>query len=178
MAPFDVVLLQTDRLTHLPEETTVRPALALTAASLVVLSACGAAEPAQSLPDQVSEAPSATAPTTPTARTPSAAPATSEPVPAVTTAPAPTTAPPATAPPPAPTTSAPTTSAPAAATETTYANCTELNAERPHGVGRPGAVDQSSGAKAPVTTFEVNEALYEANRKSDRDGDGIACEKA
>jgi hypothetical protein len=45
----------------------------------------------------------------------------------------------------------------------------------PHGVGRPGAVDQTSGT--PVTTFERSDALYSANSESDRDGDLIACEK-
>lgn len=56
-----------------------------------------------------------------------------------------------------------------------YANCTALNADYPHGVGRSGAVDQTSGT--PVTTFTRNNALYEANAGSDRDKDGIACEK-
>lgn len=58
-----------------------------------------------------------------------------------------------------------------------FANCAALNAAYPHGVGRPGAVDRVSGGKAGVTTFMVDSALYEANSKSDRDGDGIACEK-
>jgi hypothetical protein len=56
-----------------------------------------------------------------------------------------------------------------------FANCSELNGEYPHGVGRPGAVDQTSGT--PVTSFLVDSALYAANSESDRDGDGIACEK-
>ena len=46
----------------------------------------------------------------------------------------------------------------------------------PHGVGRPGATDKTSGS-APVTTFTRSAALYEANIGSDRDGDEIACEK-
>jgi hypothetical protein len=58
----------------------------------------------------------------------------------------------------------------------TYANCAAMNAEHPHGVGRPGAVDHTSGT--PVTNFEVNKALYEANTARDKDKDGIACEKA
>jgi hypothetical protein len=57
----------------------------------------------------------------------------------------------------------------------TYANCTELHQDYPHGVGRPGAVDHTSGP--PVTTFTVDAALYDANQGSDRDKDGIACEK-
>lgn len=59
-----------------------------------------------------------------------------------------------------------------------YANCTALNADYPHGVGRNGAVDKVSGSGKPVTTFTRNDALYAANTSSDRDGDGIACEKA
>jgi hypothetical protein len=57
-----------------------------------------------------------------------------------------------------------------------YANCSELNLDYPHGVGRPGAVDHTSGK--PVTTFTVNEDVYDANTGRDGDKDGIACEKA
>ena len=57
-----------------------------------------------------------------------------------------------------------------------FQNCTALNKVYPHGVGRPGARDKTSGT--PVTNFKRSKALYTANRKSDRDGDGIACEKA
>ena len=57
----------------------------------------------------------------------------------------------------------------------TYKNCTALNQAYPHGVGRTGARDQTSGT--PVTNFKVSNSLYAANRRSDRDGDGIACEK-
>jgi hypothetical protein len=64
---------------------------------------------------------------------------------------------------------------PAAAAKT-YRNCTALNKAYPHGVGRPGARDKTSGT--PVTNFKRGKALYNANRGSDRDGDGIACEKA
>ena len=63
----------------------------------------------------------------------------------------------------------------AAAAATDYANCSELNADYPHGVGQAGAVDSTSGT--PVTTFTVDDDRYEANSESDRDGDGIACEK-
>ena len=61
------------------------------------------------------------------------------------------------------------------ADSTRYANCTALNAVYPHGVGRSGAVDKTSGT--PVTTFYRNTSLYNLNTKSDRDKDGIACEK-
>lgn len=64
--------------------------------------------------------------------------------------------------------------APAAASSD-YANCKALNADYPHGVGKPGAVDSTS--KTPVTTFTVDADVYKANRSLDRDGDGIACEK-
>jgi hypothetical protein len=55
-----------------------------------------------------------------------------------------------------------------------YANCDDMHADYPHGVGRPGAVDKTSGTR--VTNFFVSQALYNANSESDRDGDGIACE--
>ncbi|MBB4764631.1 excalibur calcium-binding domain-containing protein [Amorphoplanes digitatis] len=33
------------------------------------------------------------------------------------------------------------------------------------------------GTTKKVTNFKVSNALYKANKKSDRDKDGIACEK-
>jgi hypothetical protein len=46
-----------------------------------------------------------------------------------------------------------------------------------HGVGRKGAVDHVASKKdKPVTDFHVSTAIYNANKKSDRDHDGIACE--
>jgi uncharacterized membrane protein len=62
-----------------------------------------------------------------------------------------------------------------AAPAKTYKNCTQLNKAYPHGVGKPGAKDKTSGK--PVTNFKVSKKLYTANTKSDRDKDGIACEK-
>jgi hypothetical protein len=59
----------------------------------------------------------------------------------------------------------------------TFKNCTELNKKYPHGVGRPNARDKVSGGSKPVINFKRSKALYKANKKSDRDGDGIACEK-
>ncbi|WP_261792181.1 excalibur calcium-binding domain-containing protein [Arthrobacter sp. PM3] len=66
-----------------------------------------------------------------------------------------------------------------------YKNCTELNKVYPHGVGRAGARDKTSGK--PVTTFRVDNTLYSYNDGAgprhwgehdlDRDNDGIACEK-
>ena len=58
-----------------------------------------------------------------------------------------------------------------------YKNCTVLNKHYPHGVGKPGAVDHVSGSTQRVTNFHRSKPLYKANKKSDRDGDGIACEK-
>ena len=57
----------------------------------------------------------------------------------------------------------------------TFDKCTEMNNTYPHGVGRPGARDHSSGPR--VTNFKVSQHLYELNSGSDRDDDGIACEK-
>jgi hypothetical protein len=56
-----------------------------------------------------------------------------------------------------------------------FANCTALNKVYPHGVGKWGAKDHTSGTR--VTTFKRSNDLYRANRGMDRDGDGIACEK-
>lgn len=55
-----------------------------------------------------------------------------------------------------------------------FKNCTELNKVYPGGVALPGAVNAGGATKkAP----KYDKALYTANKKSDRDGDGIACEK-
>jgi outer membrane biosynthesis protein TonB len=56
-----------------------------------------------------------------------------------------------------------------------YPNCAALNRVYPHGVGRPGAVDRTSGTR--VTTFTRDAATYRLNPGRDRDKDGIACEK-
>jgi hypothetical protein len=55
-----------------------------------------------------------------------------------------------------------------------FKNCTELNAAYPGGVALPGAVN--SGGKTSLTPF-YDQSIYMANKKSDRDNDGIACEK-
>lgn len=55
-----------------------------------------------------------------------------------------------------------------------FKNCTELNKVHPGGVALPGAVN-AGGATKKVPKYD--KALYTANKKSDRDGDGIACEK-
>ena len=58
-----------------------------------------------------------------------------------------------------------------------FQNCTALNQTYKHGVGKVGAKDHVSGHSKPVTTFKRSNALYAANKGSDRDGDKIACEK-
>ena len=55
-----------------------------------------------------------------------------------------------------------------------FKNCTELNTVYPGGVAKPGAVNKGGATKKEPT---IDAALYKANKKSDRDGDGIACEK-
>ncbi len=64
---------------------------------------------------------------------------------------------------------------PAEAANKTYKNCTALNKDYKHGIGRKGARDKTSGK--PVTNFTRNTKIYNKNTKSDRDKDGIACEK-
>ena len=67
-----------------------------------------------------------------------------------------------------------------AATPPLYKNCTNLNKRYPHGLGKLGARDKTSGE--PVTNFKRSTRLYRIamsyNRGLDRDKDGIACEKA
>ena len=55
-----------------------------------------------------------------------------------------------------------------------FKNCTELNKVYPGGIALPGAVNAGGTTKKGP---KYNAALYKANKKSDRDGDGIACEK-
>ena len=50
-----------------------------------------------------------------------------------------------------------------------------LNKDYRHGVGRFGAHDKTSGT--PVKNFTRNNKVYRLNDESDRDKDGIACEK-
>jgi len=68
--------------------------------------------------------------------------------------------------------SIPVTSANAAAK--VFKNCTELNKVYPGGVAIPGAVNAGGETKKEP---KYDKALYTANKKSDRDKDGIACEK-
>lgn len=57
-----------------------------------------------------------------------------------------------------------------------YANCTKMHKDWPHGVGKTGAKDHVTGHSKPVKNFHVSDGLYQANKGSDRDKDGIACE--
>jgi hypothetical protein len=56
----------------------------------------------------------------------------------------------------------------------TFKNCAELNKVYKGGVALPGAVNQGGATKYEP---KYSKALYVANKKSDRDNDGIACEK-
>ena len=55
-----------------------------------------------------------------------------------------------------------------------FKNCTELNKVYPGGVALPGAINSGGATKKEP---KYDKALYNANKKSDRDKDGIACEK-
>jgi hypothetical protein len=71
-----------------------------------------------------------------------------------------------------------------AATAKHYRSCKALNKDYPHGVGRKGARDKTSGTR--VTNFTRSNKVYSYNDGAgtnprehdlDRDNDGIACEK-
>lgn len=55
-----------------------------------------------------------------------------------------------------------------------YKNCSALNKDYPGGVALPGAKNKGGKTKK-IPIYDKN--LYEMNKKSDRDKDGIACEK-
>jgi hypothetical protein len=63
----------------------------------------------------------------------------------------------------------------AAADVKTYKNCTELNKVYKGGVSQSPSV-KNKGGKTKYKPYASKE-LYEANKKSDRDNDLIACEK-
>jgi hypothetical protein len=60
-----------------------------------------------------------------------------------------------------------------------WKNCTNVNKRYPHGVGRYGAHDKTTGV--PVRNFKHSNLLYATamrwNKGLDRDKDKIACEK-
>ena len=57
----------------------------------------------------------------------------------------------------------------------TFKNCTELNKTYKGGVAKAANIKNKGGA-TKYTPF-VSKEIYEANVKSDRDKDGIACER-
>jgi hypothetical protein len=65
----------------------------------------------------------------------------------------------------------------------TYANCTAINRVYSGGIAKAGVkynVVHSGGRtvhRALQGKVKFSTALYDANKKSDRDKDGIACEK-
>jgi hypothetical protein len=67
-----------------------------------------------------------------------------------------------------------------AVTPPLFKNCTNMNKKYPHGVGKVGARDRTTGT--PVTNFKRSTRLYRLamsySRNLDRDKDGIACEQA
>ena len=71
-------------------------------------------------------------------------------------------------------------SAEAGAAPPLFKNCTNLNKKYPHGIGKFGARDKTTGD--PVNNFKRSNRLYRLamsyNRGLDRDKDGIACEQA
>jgi Excalibur calcium-binding domain len=60
-----------------------------------------------------------------------------------------------------------------------FQNCGQLNARYPHGVGKVGARDKTTGK--PVTNFKRNTYVYLRamyfNKRLDSDHDAIACER-
>lgn len=56
----------------------------------------------------------------------------------------------------------------------TFINCSELNKIYKGGVALPGATNKGGATRYKP---KINASLYAANKKSDRDRDGIACEK-
>jgi hypothetical protein len=57
----------------------------------------------------------------------------------------------------------------------TYKNCTELNKDYKGGVARSSSTKNIGGKTKHKP--HVSKELYDANKKSDRDKDQIACEK-
>jgi hypothetical protein len=57
-----------------------------------------------------------------------------------------------------------------------YKNCTKVHVHYKGGIAKPGAKDKRASGHAKYKPY-VNAALYAANKHSDRDKDGIACEQ-
>ncbi|WP_445487515.1 excalibur calcium-binding domain-containing protein [Niallia sp. 03133] len=56
-----------------------------------------------------------------------------------------------------------------------YSNCKELNKDYKGGVAKSSSV-KNKGGKTKYKPY-VSKDLYNSNKKSDRDKDGIACER-
>ena len=63
----------------------------------------------------------------------------------------------------------------AVAAAKTFKNCTELNKTYKGGVAKAANI-KNKGGKTKYAPF-VSKEIYDANVKSDRDKDGIACER-
>lgn len=61
-----------------------------------------------------------------------------------------------------------------------YKNCTEIHKHWSGGIAKAGVHRNKtpSGSRALKGTVKHDTALYNANRKSDRDKDGVACEQS
>ena len=57
-----------------------------------------------------------------------------------------------------------------------FKNCTDMHRKYKGGVARKGAHDKRASGHARYRPY-VSTALYTANKKMDRDHDGIACEQ-
>jgi hypothetical protein len=58
-----------------------------------------------------------------------------------------------------------------------FANCTDVHTVYKGGIARAGAKDhRANGGHARYKPY-VNTALFNANKRMDRDKDGIACER-
>jgi uncharacterized membrane protein len=58
-----------------------------------------------------------------------------------------------------------------------FKNCTAMHRTYKGGVARKGAHDHRSGGGHAKYRPHVSTALYKANKKMDRDHDGVACEQ-
>lgn len=72
----------------------------------------------------------------------------------------------------------------AAPSATAYANCTAIHRVYSGGIAKAGVTSNRVTSRGRTTHralkghVKFSTALYTANRKSDRDHDGIACEKS
>jgi opacity protein-like surface antigen len=62
--------------------------------------------------------------------------------------------------------------APADASARHFRNCTAMHKVYPHGIAKSRAAARAHGWEAKVSA-----SLYKANKRMDRDRDGVACER-